>query len=145
VSLENIKKRTEEQDSLQGVVEILYECFSHYTWVGIYRLEGDELVLAAWKGPQATQHVRIPLGEGICGSAARTGKTEVVPEVSSDSRYLACFPSTRSEIVVPIKRGGDVLGEIDIDSDLEDAFHDDDRTLLEEVATILAEKWTRTR
>jgi GAF domain-containing protein len=145
VPLEKVKKRAEEQDSLQGVVEILYESVSHYNWVGIYRLEGDELVLAAWKGPQATQHVRIPVGEGICGSAARTGETEVVPEVSSDSRYLACFPSTRSEIVVPIKRGGDVLGEIDIDSDLEDAFQDDDRILLEEVARILAEKWTRTR
>ena len=141
MSVEDVKRRTHEQDSLQGVVEILYASFPHYSWVGIYRLEADELVLAAWQGPQPTRHVRIPLGEGICGSAARTGETEVVAEVSSDTRYLACFASTRSEIVVPIKRYDQVLGEIDIDSDSADAFHESDRLLLEGVAGDLAERW----
>lgn len=138
---EDVKSRIEKQSSLEDIVEILYEEFSHYGWVGIYRVEGSELVLEAWRGPEATQHVRIPLGKGICGSAARTGQTELVPNVSDDSRYLACFLSTRSEIVVPIKREGTVVGEIDIDSDTEDAFGEEDRIFLEEVALIMAERW----
>jgi len=99
--------------------------------------QGDELVLAAWDGPEATEHVRIPVGQGICGLAARTGETVVVGDVNADPRYLACFPQTRSEIVVPIHAGDDVLGEIDIDSDAADAFTDDDQHLLEKVAAML--------
>ncbi len=141
MSMTDVQRRIEHQDSLEGTVEILYSEFSHYDWVGIYRVEGDELVLEAWRGPQATEHVRIPIGKGICGSAARTGQTEVVPEVTSDCRYLACFLSTRSEIVVPIKKEGHVVGEIDIDSDKENAFGEEDRIFLEQVASVIAEKW----
>ena len=79
-------------------------------------------MLGPWKGPQATEHVRIPIGEGICGAAAASGVTEVVDDVNADDRYLACFVSTRSEIVVPIAYEGRVVGEIDIDSDEPAAF-----------------------
>ena len=72
--------------------------------LGIYLVKGDDLVLGSWKGKQATEHTKIPLGKGVCGSAAQSGKTEVVDDVSKDSRYLSCFLSTRSEIVVPIKK-----------------------------------------
>jgi len=102
-------------------------------------VQGDELVLAAWDGPEATQHVRIPVGQGICGLAARTGEIVVVDDVNVDPRYLACFPQTRSEIVVPIYSGDDVIGEIDIDSDVTDAFTDEDRQLLEGVARLLVD------
>ena len=112
---------------------------SSFDWVGIYMRQGEELVLTAWDGPEATQHVRIPVGQGICGLAARTGKTVVVADVNADPRYLACFPQTRSEIVVPIYAGNDVIGEIDIDSDEVDAFTDDDRQLLERVARLLGD------
>jgi L-methionine (R)-S-oxide reductase len=95
-------------------------------------------VLGPWRGPQATEHVRIPVGQGVCGAAAASGVTEIVDDVNADPRYLACFPSTRSEIVVPIAREGRVLGEIDIDSDRPAAFTDDDRVLLERVAAIAA-------
>jgi len=78
--------------------------------------------------------VRIPVGQGVCGAAAASGQTEVVDDVNADSRYLACFASTRSEIVVPIAFGGRVVGEIDVDSDRLAAFGDDDRTFLERVA-----------
>ncbi len=139
--LDNVKDKIEEQTSLKRIAGILYEDLSHYDWVGIYRVHKDELVLEAWQGPQATQHGRIPIGKGICGSAARTGQTEIIPKVSGDSRYLACFASTRSEIVVPIKIKGKVVGEIDIDSDEENAFAEKDSTFLEEVASILARKW----
>ena len=112
--------------------------FPHYSWVGLYLLHGDTLRLAAWKGDQATGHVAIPLGQGICGLAARTKETVVVPDVSKDSRYLACFPGTKSEIVVPIQTDGHVFGEIDVDSDAVAAFSPQDRQFLEVVAGDLA-------
>jgi L-methionine (R)-S-oxide reductase len=111
----------------------------HYTWAGIYLLEGDELVLGPYLG-KPSPHTRIPLGRGICGAAATAGATIVVDDVNSDPRYLACSVETKSEIVVPIMRGGVVRGEIDIDSDRPAAFTDDDRQLLERVAALLAEK-----
>jgi len=123
---------------LQGVVDVLQERVEHYSWVGIYLVEGDELVLGPWKGPEATEHVRIPVGQGICGAAAATGETEVVDDVNADPRYLACFPSTRSESVVPIAYEGRVVGEIDIDSDRPAAFGEDDRAFLEDIARLIA-------
>jgi GAF domain-containing protein len=119
-------------------VETLQEGFEHYSWVGIYLVEGDELVLGPWQGSEATEHVRIPVGQGVCGAAAASGRTEIVDDVSADPRYLACFPSTRSEIVVPIAHDGRVVGEIDIDSDRPAAFGDEDRAFLERVADLIA-------
>jgi L-methionine (R)-S-oxide reductase len=124
---------------LQDVVDVLYESFEKYSWVGIYLVEGDVLVLGPWKGKQATEHIKIPIGKGICGSAAQSGKTEVVNEVSKDSRYLSCFFSTRSEIVVPIKKMNVVVGEIDIDSDRPAAFNISDIIFLEKVADMLSQ------
>lgn len=123
---------------LEDICRILERTVPWYDWVGIYLVEGNELVLAAWQGPAATEHVRIPIGQGICGAAAREGQTIIVPDVREDPRYLQCFLSTRSEIVVPIIRDGRVLGEIDIDSDRLAAFGEDDRELLEWVAEALA-------
>ena len=111
----------------------------HYNWVGVYLLEGEELVLGPFVG-KPTPHTRIPLNKGICGAAASSGKTLIVDDVQADPRYLACSLETRSEIVVPIVRAGRVLGEIDIDSDAPAAFTEEDRRLLEAVAEILATK-----
>jgi GAF domain-containing protein len=111
----------------------------HYNWVGVYLLEGEELVLGPFVG-KPTPHTRIPLNKGICGAAASSGKTLIVDDVNADPRYLACSLETRSEIVVPIVRAGRVLGEIDIDSDAPAAFTEEDRRLLEAVAEILATK-----
>jgi GAF domain-containing protein len=122
-------------DELQTVVDELQEQVEHYSWVGIYLVQGEELVLGPWRGPQATEHVRIPVGQGVCGAAAASGQTEIVDDVNADPRYLACFPSTRSEIVVPIAHDGRVVGEIDIDSDRPAAFGDDDRLSLERLAS----------
>jgi L-methionine (R)-S-oxide reductase len=123
-----------DAEVLQGVVDVLHDRIDHYSWIGIYLVDRDELVLGPWKGPQATEHVRIPVGQGVCGAAVASGKTEVVDDVNADPRYLACFPSTRSEIVVPIAHEGRVVGEIDIDSDQHAAFGEDDRAFLERVA-----------
>ncbi len=123
---------------LQDVVDVLYENFEKYSWVGIYLVKGDVLVLGPWKGEQATEHTKISIGKGICGSAVRSGKTEVVNDVSKDSRYLSCFLSTRSEIVVPITKNSRVIGEIDIDSVVPAAFNKTDKKFLEKVADMLS-------
>lgn len=127
-----------DEQVLQAVVDALQEGVEHYSWVGVYLVDGDELVLGPWRGPQATEHVRIPVGQGVCGAAAASGVTEIVDDVNADPRYLACFPSTRSEIVVPIVHEGRVVGEIDIDSDRPAAFGGDDRAALERVARLIS-------
>jgi len=124
----------------QRVVEELHNRFGHYDWVGVYWVDerADELVLGPWIGPEATEHTRIPMGSGICGAAATSGLTEIVDDVNADPRYLACFASTRSEIVVPITTEGHVVGEIDIDGSDPAAFGETDARFLEEVAAYLA-------
>jgi L-methionine (R)-S-oxide reductase len=133
-----LNRESEADEVLRRTVEVLYDRFEHYSWVGIYLVEGDDLVLGPWKGPEATEHVRIPIGRGICGAAAASGATEVVDDVGADGRYLACFPSTRSEIVVPIVYDGRVVGEIDVDSDRPSAFGSQDRVFLERVAVLIS-------
>jgi L-methionine (R)-S-oxide reductase len=122
----------------QRVIELLHDRFAHYDWAGIYWVDGTDLVLGPWVGPQATEHIRIPIGTGVCGAAAASGQTEIVPDVSADPRYLACFATTKSEIVVPIFADGGVVGEIDIDGTDLEAFDDTDARFLEEVAALLA-------
>jgi L-methionine (R)-S-oxide reductase len=122
----------------QRVVDLLHDRFPPYDWVGIYWVEGSDLVLGPWTGPEATEHTRIPIGTGVCGAAAASGRTEIVPDVSADPRYLACFASTKSEIVVPIFDGGEVIGEIDIDGSDLGAFDETDARFLEEIAAFLA-------
>jgi L-methionine (R)-S-oxide reductase len=133
-----VNRESEADEVLRKTVEALHDRLEHYSWVGIYLVEGDDLVLGPWKGAEATEHVRIPIGQGICGAAAASVRTEVVDDVNADDRYLACFPSTRSEIVVPIVYEGKVVGEIDIDSDRPAAFGEADRVLLERVALLIS-------
>jgi GAF domain-containing protein len=125
--------------AMERVVAILKSEMPSYTWVGIYLLEGDELVLGPFLG-KPSPHTRIPLARGICGAAATEKQTIIVEDVSADPRYLACSLETRSEIVVPIMSGSHVLGEIDVDSDRPAAFDAEDKTLLEAVASLLTAK-----
>ena len=137
-----IKEIISSKDSsivLQAVVDFLCESFDYYSWVGIYIVKGNYLILGPWKGPCATEHTKIPIGRGVCGSAASTGKTEIVDDVTKDSRYLSCFITTKSEIVVPIKKNGKIIGEIDIDSDEPAAFSDEDVVFLEKITDMLQE------
>ena len=139
--IESLREKIASVSSFDEACEItvreLRRIVPQFNWVGIYMRRAEELVLTAWDGPEATQHVRIPVGQGICGLAARTGETVIVGDVNADSRYLDCFPQTRSEIVVPIYAQDEVIGEIDIDSDQASAFSDDDRQVLERIAAIL--------
>jgi GAF domain-containing protein len=134
-----VNREMEADEVLRRAVDVLHDRFDTYSWVGIYLVEGDDLVLGPWKGPEATEHVRIPIGQGICGAAAASGRTEIVDDVNADERYLACFVSTRSEIVVPIAYEGRVVGEIDIDSDRPAAFGPADREFLERVAQLVSQ------
>lgn len=122
---------------LEAVVRELDAGWAHYHWTGIYLIEGEDLVLGPFVGAP-TEHGRIPIGRGICGAAAAERSTIVVDDVRADPRYLSCFLSTRSEIVVPILRGARVIGEIDIDSDQPATFGAADRNRLEAVAARLA-------
>jgi L-methionine (R)-S-oxide reductase len=130
---------TDRTQAMTRAVEILKARVPDYTWVGIYELFGNELVLGPFVG-KPSPHTRIPVGRGICGAAAAEKTTIIVDDVNADPRYLACSLETRSEIVVPIMRGCDVLGEIDIDSDRPAAFGEEDKRLLEVVAAILSQK-----
>ena len=121
------------------IVEIIPTQLSHYNWTGFYMLDPDDpgtLVLGPFRGAP-TEHVRIPVTEGICGAAVAQGKSVVIDDVSADPRYLACSIETKSEIVVPIRANGIIIGEIDIDSHDLAAFGDADQVFLEQCAQIV--------
>ncbi len=139
-TIRNLAARSDANRNLMSeTVALLKRERPRYNWVGVYLLEGDELVLGPFVG-KPTPHTRIPPNQGICGAAASTGRTIIVDDVNADPRYLACSLETRSEIVVPIIEDGKVLGEIDIDSDTPAAFTEEDRKLLEGVAEVLAKR-----
>ena len=120
-------------------VSRIAESLPHYNWVGFYMLDTndpDVLVLGPFRGAP-TEHVRIPVAQGICGAAVAHGDVIIVDDVESDPRYLACSLETKSEIVVPIRVDGDAIGEIDIDSHSRCAFGGEDRAFLEECAAIV--------
>ena len=126
--------------SLQNfIVEIIPNRLPYYNWTGFYMLDSDDaetLVLGPFRGAP-TEHVRIPVSQGICGAAVARNDTVIVDDVHSDPRYLACSLETKSEIVVPIRANGAVAGEIDIDSHDLAAFSPQDKEFLEKCATIV--------
>jgi L-methionine (R)-S-oxide reductase len=108
-----------------------------YTSVYLYMLHGDELVLEAFAGRQ-TEHTRIPVGIGVCGTAVARGQDQNVPDVRAIQNYLACNVWTRSELVVLIRRGALILGQIDVDSDVPDPFSPAEEAAVRQVADALA-------
>jgi len=134
---EGLKDETAAQRAMQVTVDLLSKHLPDYSWTGIYVLEGNELCLGPYVG-KPSPHTRIPLGRGICGAAAAEKATIIVDDVNADARYLACSIDTKSEIVVPIMLDGEVLGELDIDSDRPAAFGAGDREMLEQIAGLLA-------
>ena len=134
-----IQNEPDPARAMTATVATLKRTMADYSWVGIYLLNGNELVLGPFEG-KPSPHTRIPVGRGICGAAAAEKATIIVDDVNADPRYLACSVDTKSEIVVPIMAGSEVLGEIDVDSDRLAAFGQADRRLLESVASLLAER-----
>jgi GAF domain-containing protein len=108
-----------------------------YTSVYLYMLQGKELVLEAHSGRE-TEHTRIAVGHGVCGTAVATGADQNVPDVRAVSNYIACNAWTRSELVVLIRRGATILGQIDIDSDVPDPFTAEEEAEVRNVADALA-------
>ncbi len=136
--VELLVSRGQEPQALRKSVVQLLNLEPTYNWVGLYLVRGADLKLDSWSGPAPTTHTSIPLGKGICGFAGKSGRTEIVSDVSRDPRYLQCFASTRSEIVVPVVLAGKVVAEIDIDADTVNAHSSVDREVLEALASKIA-------
>jgi L-methionine (R)-S-oxide reductase len=107
-----------------------------YTSVYLYMLHGNDLVLEAYAGRE-TEHTRIPVGQGVCGTAVASGEDQNVPDVLAVENYLACNVWTRSELVVLIRRGNLILGQIDVDSDVPDPFTPEEEAAVKRVADAL--------
>ncbi|MDO4224512.1 MAG: GAF domain-containing protein [Bergeyella zoohelcum] len=133
---------TDTNDKLQKVCQLLDQEISYFNWTGFYFKNGDkeELILGPYVGAE-TEHTLIPFGKGICGQVAVSNETFLVPDVKNESNYLSCSIDTKAEIVVPIIKNGENIGQIDIDSHTLNPFTEEDKELLEwlcnEIAKIL--------
>jgi len=126
-----------ERDPLANaanLVSLAFHTLPDLNWVGFYRRRGDELVLGPFQGKPAC--VRIPIGKGVCGTAARDKRTIVVPDVAKFPGHIACDSASRSEVVVPVMRNIEVLGVLDLDSPSLARFDSDDALGLEELVSI---------
>lgn len=126
---------------LRHAVRTVKKADKKHDWVGVYLLGegGDELWLHNYVG-QGTEHAKIPVGTGICGTAVAEATNQNVPDVSAVSNYLACDPRVKSELVVLIRAGDEIFGQLDIDSREAAAFTDEDESALSLVADKLAEQ-----
>lgn len=129
-----ISYETDLVANLANVVAALKEQFSWF-WVGFYLVKGDELVLGPFQGPVAC--TRIRKGKGVCGASWEQEMTLVVPDVDKFPGHIACSSRSKSEIVVPIIRNGEVLGVLDVDSDEYNQFDDTDRSFLERIVAMV--------
>jgi L-methionine (R)-S-oxide reductase len=125
------------QELLQLACDRLRALGAPYTSVYAYMLHGGELVLEAFAG-RATEHARIPVGQGVCGTAVATGADQNVPDVGAVANYLACNLDTKSELVVLIRRGSMILGQLDVDSDVPAGFDEGHHRTVKDVADALA-------
>lgn len=128
------------EEKLQKVCQLLSDEIDYYNWVGFYFKNGDknELKLGPYVGA-ATDHTIIPYGKGICGQVAESNETFVVPDVYAQDNYLACSIETKAEIVVPIFKDGQNIGQIDIDSHTINPFTADDTKLLDYICKRVGE------
>jgi L-methionine (R)-S-oxide reductase len=125
------------EELLRTAAEKIRAAGPPYTSVYLYMLHGDQLVLEAYAGRE-TEHTRIPVGQGVCGTAVASGEDQNVPDVRAIDNYIACNTWTRSELVVLIRRGNLILGQIDIDSDEPDPFTPAETAEVRRVADALA-------
>ncbi|MGA2768219.1 MAG: GAF domain-containing protein [Candidatus Bathyarchaeia archaeon] len=132
---EVLKSKADRDEKLKTVCRLLRDNVSYYNWVGFYivdRKRQKELVLGPFEG-EPTEHARIPFGRGICGQAAERRKTFLVQDVSKETNYLSCSANVKSEIVVPIFKNEEVVGELDIDSHALSPFTKEDETFLKKI------------
>jgi GAF domain-containing protein len=141
--LPQIKSLIEDESdliaNLANVTSALKQAFPSFSWVGFYLMKGGELVLGPFQGKLAC--TRIKVGSGVCGTAVLKKETIIVPDVEKFPGHIYCDPDSRSEIVVPIIKDGEVLGVLDIDSYELDNFDETDKFYLEKLVEILLEKF----
>lgn len=125
------------REALQAAMETIASNHPRYEWVGVYVLSGNRLHLEAFAGAP-TEHTVIPVGKGVCGTAVATRSNQVIGDVRKLQNYIACSPTVRSEIVVLLWDGGEIVGQIDADSDEVGAFGAADEALLTEIGVLLA-------
>ncbi len=125
-----------DEEVLGGVVRLVHDAHPSWDWSGIYLMKDGVLVLGPSTAP--ADHDRIEVGEGVCGTAVAEDRNQVIEDVREVENYLACSIHTRSELVVLIRHGGNIVGQFDIDSDKVGAFTAEDEALLEELAGVVA-------
>ena len=121
--------------NLANASALLWQNLDAINWAGFYLLEGETLVLGPFQGKPAC--IEIPVGKGVCGSAVAENKTLVVPDVHAFPGHIACDCASNSEIVIPLRQNGKILGVLDIDSPIKNRFSEEDRMGLEEFCQIL--------
>ena len=129
--------------NLANASALIYESLEDLNWAGFYLLEGESLVLGPFQGKPAC--IEIPLGRGVCGTAAQTGQTQLVPDVHLFPGHIACDSASNSEIVVPLRVDGKVVGVLDLDSPWPGRFTVEDQAGLEAVGSIVSQMLTRCR
>ena len=122
--------------NLANASALLYERLDRLNWAGFYLIEDEKLVLNAFQGKVAC--IEIPIGRGVCGGAVAERCTLVVPDVHKFPGHIACDGASNSEIVIPLFKGEEIFGVLDIDSPIFDRFDDNDKAGLEEFASILS-------
>lgn len=122
----------DSHEKMQHICDVLKKEVDYYDWVGFYFKNGEkrELKLGPFAG-EPTDHTIIPFGKGICGQVAESNENFVVPDVKAQDNYIACSLTVKSEIVVPLFKNGENIGQIDIDSNTLDPFTEEDERFLE--------------
>lgn len=121
--------------NLSNAAALLWHTLPELNWTGFYLREGEKLILGPFQGNTAC--IVIPMGRGVCGTAAAQDKTQLVADVNAFRGHIACDSASRSEIVVPLRKEGRVIGVLDVDSPVLDRFTEADREGLEAFAAIL--------
>jgi GAF domain-containing protein len=124
--------------NMANVAALLWEFLPQVNWTGFYRMMEGELVLGPFVGRPAC--IRIPVGQGVCGAAAKSGATQLVEDVHAFPGHIACDGDTRSELVVPVVRAGEVIAVIDLDSPELARFDAEDQAGIEALAAMLADR-----
>lgn len=126
-----LEAETDVIANMANMAAVLFQGLPQVNWAGFYILRTEELVLGPFQGKPAC--VRIALGHGVCGTCAKTGKTQIVKDVHQFPGHIACDSASRSEIVVPIFKNKKIWGVLDIDSPIEERFDETDRLYLEKI------------
>ncbi len=126
-----LEAETDVIANMANMAAVLFQGLPQVNWAGFYILRTEELVLGPFQGKPAC--VRIALGRGVCGTCAKTGKTQIVKDVHQFPGHIACDSASRSEIVVPIFKNKKIWGVLDIDSPIEERFDETDRLYLEKI------------